>query len=448
MAKILVVDDEAAQREMLAGFLKKKGYQVLTAAGGMAAAAEYPEFFSPLAVIDLKMPDMNGLELLTRLREINPFIQVIVLTAFGTVETAVEAMRKGAYGYLTKPVNLDELLINLKKAADQNRLIMENDLLNRTVADLVEMPNMIGDSETMMTVRSLITRVAPSDSSVLLTGPSGSGKGLVAQLIHQLSSRRDNRFVQLNCASLPETLLESELFGHEKGAFTGADRKRVGRFELADGGTIFLDEIGDMSLIMQAKLLRVLEDGDFEPLGSEHSQRVNVRVISATNRDLKKLIEEGRFREDLFFRIDTVRIELPPLSSRGGDILILARHFLEQAARKMNKTIEGITEDAASRLVTYHWPGNVRELRNVIERAVVLTVDTIIGPDDLPGLAGLSSAASSPAEMISLADMEKRHIAAVLKAAGGNMQKTAEVLGIHRNTLRQKIRDYGIQTAE
>jgi two-component system, NtrC family, response regulator HydG len=448
MAKILLVDDEAAQREMLAGFLKKKGYQIQTAAGGVAAVSDYAAFFSPLAVIDLKMPDMNGLELLVRLREINPFIQVIVLTAFGTVETAVEAMRKGAYGYLTKPVNLDELLINLKKAADQNHLITENDLLRRTVADLAEIPEMIGDSEAMLKVRSLIARVGPSDSSVLLTGPSGSGKGLVAQSIHQLSPRRENRFVQLNCASLPETLLESELFGHEKGAFTGADRKRAGRFELADGGTIFLDEIGDMSLAMQAKLLRVLEEGDFEPLGSEHSKRVNVRVISATNRDLKKMIEEGRFREDLFFRIDALRIELPPLSARGGDVLILARHFLELTARKMNKTIKGITEDAAARLVGYHWPGNVRELRNVIERAVVLSVDTIIGPDDLPGLTATPAVTLLPVEMVSLAEMEKRHIAAVLKAVGGNMQRTSEVLGIHRNTLRQKIRDYGLQSAE
>ncbi len=448
MAKILLVDDEAAQREMLAGFLKKKGYQVQTADGGVAAVDGYAGFFSPLAVIDLKMPDMNGLELLVRLREINPFIQVIVLTAFGTVETAVEAMRKGAYGYLTKPVNLDELLVNLKKAAEQNQLITENDLLRRTVADLAEIPDMIGDSEAMMKVRSLVARVGPSDSSVLLTGPSGSGKGLVAQSIHQLSPRRDNRFVQLNCASLPETLLESELFGHEKGAFTGADRKRAGRFELADGGTIFLDEIGDMSLVMQAKLLRVLEDGDFEPLGSERSKRVNVRVISATNRDLKKLIEEGRFREDLFFRIDTVRIELPPLSARGGDVLILARHFLQQVARKMNKTVQGITEDAAARLVAYPWPGNVRELRNVIERAVVLSIDPIIGPDDLPGLAMSSPAAIPPVEILSLAELEKRHIAAILKTVGGNMQKTADILGIHRNTLRQKIRDYGLQATE
>ena len=445
MAKILIVDDEAAQREMLAGFLKKKGFQVLIAPGGVAAIAEYAGFFSPMAVIDLKMPDMNGLELLVRLREINPFVQVIVLTAFATVETAVEAMRKGAFGYLTKPVNLDELLINLKNAAEQNRLVTENDLLRRTVADLADIPEMIGESEAMQRIRSLVARVGPADSSVLLTGPSGTGKGLVAQLIHQLSPRRDNRFVQLNCASLPETLLESELFGHEKGAFTGADRKRAGRFELADGGTIFLDEIGDMPLVMQAKLLRVLEDGVFEPLGSEQSKRVDVRVISATNRDLKDLIAERRFREDLFFRIDTVRIELPPLSARGGDILILADHFLGQVARKMNKPIEGITEAAAARLVAYSWPGNIRELRNVIERAVVLSIDSTIGPDDLPGLAPISSDESSPTGTSSLAEMEKRHIAVVLKAAGGNMQKTAEILGIHRNTLRQKIRDYHLQ---
>ncbi len=444
MGKILLVDDEASQREMLAGFLEKKGFRVKTAGGGTAALALYPDFFSPLAVIDLKMPDMNGLDLLLRLRETNPFIQVIVLTAFGTVETAVEAMRRGAYGYLTKPVNLDELLINLKKAAEQNRLLGENDLLRRTVADLADIPEMIGTSEAMLKVRSLISRVGPSDSSVLLTGPSGTGKGLVAQLLHQLSARRDNRFVQLNCASLPETLLESELFGHEKGAFTGAEKKRVGRFELADGGSIFLDEIGDMSLFMQAKLLRVLEDGCFEPLGSEHSKKVDVRVISATNRDLKTLIAEGKFREDLFFRIETVRIELPPLAARGGDILVLARHFLDLAARKMNKSVDGLTDEAAARLTAYRWPGNVRELRNVIDRAVVLSTNPVIGPDDLPGLTP-GGQEPSAVEMLPLAEIEKRHISAVLEAENGNMQKTADVLGIHRNTLRQKIKDYGLK---
>ncbi|MEZ5359058.1 MAG: sigma-54 dependent transcriptional regulator [Candidatus Zixiibacteriota bacterium] len=444
MPKILIVDDEAAQRDMLAGFLMKKKYDVKTAGNGPEALELYTGFFSPLAVIDMKMPDMDGLELLEKLREINPFVQVIVLTAFGTVETAVNAMRAGAYGYLTKPVNLEELLINLKKAAEQNRLVVDNDLLTRTRAKLADMPELIGDSEAMMRVKSLISRVGPSDASVLITGPSGAGKGLAAEIIHQLSPRKENNFVPLNCASLPETLLESELFGHEKGAFTGADKKRPGRFELADTGTIFLDEIGDMTAPMQAKLLRVLEDGSFEPLGSDKTKKVDVRVISATNRDLQKLIEDKIFRQDLYFRVNTVNIHMPALSERGGDVLLLAEHFLKKSAKKMNKPIEGLSEDAAAMLVNYSWPGNIRELQNVIERAVVLTMDDVIDVDVLPGLTA-GEATSSPLRRISLADIEKEHISAILEAEDWNMQKTADILGIHRNTLRQKIKDYGLE---
>jgi two-component system, NtrC family, response regulator HydG len=446
MTRILVVDDETAQREMLAGFLKKRGYDVRDYARGTEAIAGYPGFFSPLAIIDMKMPEMTGLELLQKLREINPFIQVIVLTAFGTVETAVEAMRKGAFGYLAKPVNLEELLINLKKAADQNQLIIENDLLKRTITDLAEVPELIGASEKMAAVRSFLSRVGPSDSSILITGPSGSGKGLIAQIIHQLSPRRENRFVTLNCASLPETLLESELFGHEKGAFTGADKKRIGRFELADGGTIFLDEIGDMTPAMQAKSLRVLEDGSFEPLGSEQSKKVDVRVISATNRDLKSLIASGKFREDLYFRINTVSIDLPGLSQRGGDILLLAKHFLTLYSRKMNKEISGISDEAAARLIAYSWPGNIRELQNVIERGVVLSADNIIGVDDLPGLMEAPPAAvPTTLRKIPMAEVEKEHIEAILRAENWNMQRSADILGMHRNTLRQKIKEYRLK---
>lgn len=448
MIKVLVVDDEAKQRDELAGFLKFKGYQAETAASGEGALAKYSGFFSPLVITDMKMPDMDGLELLEKLRDLNPFIQVIVLTAYGTVETAVEAMRRGAFNYLTKPVNLDELLINLKKATEQNRLVIDNDLLKRTVEDMADMPEMIGQSEIMMRVRSMISRVGPSDSSVLITGPSGSGKGLAAQILHQLSPRRKNRFVPLNCASLPETLLESELFGHEKGAFTGADRRRAGRFELADGGTIFLDEIGDMSPFMQAKLLRVLEDGVFEPLGSERSKKVDVRVISATNRHMKKHIEDGKFRQDLYFRINTVNIELPALSQRGGDVLLLGRHFLARAAKKMNKTIEGISEAAAASLSAYDWPGNIRELHNVIERAVVLSMGPVIDAEDLPGISADRETNDIPIASVnksSLADMEKIHISAILQSEDWNMQKTADILGIHRNTLRQKIKDYSLK---
>jgi DNA-binding NtrC family response regulator len=441
MSRVMIVDDEPAQREMLAGFLQKKGFDVRVAGGGREAVDMYGGFMASLVVTDMKMPGMDGLELLGKLKGLNPLVQVIVLTAYGTVETAVAAMRSGAYGYLTKPVNLEELLISLNKAAEQSRLIAENDLLRRAMADMAEVPELIGDSEPMMRVKALISRVAPSDSSVLITGPSGSGKGLVANIIHNLSPRRDKAFVQLNCASLPETLLESELFGHEKGAFTGADRRRVGRFELADGGTIFLDEIGDMPAPMQAKLLRVLEDGSFEPLGSERSKKVDVRVISATNRALEELIETGKFRQDLFFRINTVGIELPPLHERAEDILRLAEHLLHTCARKMNKNIRGFSETAAARLVAYGWPGNVRELQNVIERAVVLSVDDVIRSEDLPGLAE-DEKPEPPVRLVRLSEIEREHIERVLKAEGWNMQKTAEVLGIHRNTLRQKIKEY------
>ncbi|MEE9442959.1 MAG: sigma-54 dependent transcriptional regulator [candidate division Zixibacteria bacterium] len=443
MPKILIVDDEAAQRDMLSGFLEKKGFQVSKASNGQEALDIYSNIFAPVAVIDMKMPEMGGLELLSKLRDINPFIQVIVLTAFGTVETAVEAMQSGAYGYLTKPVNLEELLINLKRAAEKNRLIVDIDLLKRTQMELADIPELIGESGALMQVRSLVSRVGPTDSTVMITGPSGSGKGLIAEILHRLSPRKENRFVPLNCASLPETLLESELFGHEKGAFTGADKKRPGRFELADGGTIFLDEIGDMTPAMQAKLLRVLEDGSFEPLGSDKSKKVDVRVISATNRDLKRLIEEGKFRQDLFFRINTVNIEMPPLRERGGDILTLAEYFIKKSAIKMNKKIEGISESAASLLVAYDWPGNVRELQNVIERAVVLSIENIIDIDVLPGL-NVSETKKSPLRKISLSDLEREHIRALLISEKWNMQKTADILGIHRNTLRQKLKDYKI----
>jgi len=446
MTKILIVDDEAAQREMLAGYLKKNKYETKTAQDGQTALDLYPSFFSPVAVIDLKMPDMNGLELLQKLREINPFVEVIVLTAYGTVETAVEAMRRGAFGYLTKPVNLDELSLNLSRAAEKNRLITENDLLRRTMADQAEIPELIGDSEAMLKVRALVSRVGPSEASVLITGPSGSGKGLVAQLLHQLSERRDKSFVALNCAAFPETLLESELFGHEKGAFTGADRRRAGRFELADGGTIFLDEIGDMPGSMQSKLLRVLEDGRLEPLGSEKSKVVDVRVVSATNQNIARLIEEGRFRQDLYFRINTVNIVMPSLAARGGDIILLARHFLEKAARKMNRKAPALTDNAAAVLLNYAWPGNVRELYNVIERALVLSPGDHISKKDLPGLSRREGdKAEDLAPGLSLADMEKKHINAVLQTENWNMQKCADLLGIHRNTLRQKIKEYHLE---
>jgi DNA-binding NtrC family response regulator len=440
--KLLLVDDEEGQRQMLAGFLEKKDFVVRQASSGEEALKLYPSFFSPVAVVDMKMPGMNGLELIGHLREINPFIQIIVLTAFGSVETAVEAMQKGAYHYQTKPVELEELLFNLKKASEQYQLVLEHKLLNDTLLEQYGRGEIIGESPAIKKVLEIINLAAPGDSTVLITGASGTGKELAARALHSLSPRKESRLVAVNCAAIPENLLESELFGHEKGAFTGADRRKLGRFELADGGTLFLDEIGDMALTMQAKLLRVLEDNKIERLGSEDSIAVDVRLITATNKDIKKLTEEGKFREDLYYRLSVVIIDMPGLNERPGDILLLAERFLKDLSAKLGRKISGFSAEAASLLVSYRWPGNVRELQNVIERAVVLSREEVITPKELPGLSSDSEGAVQISEKI--ADVEKAHIRKILEINGWNIGKSAEVLGIHRNTLRVKIKEYGL----
>lgn len=438
--KLLLVDDEEKQRKMLAGYLEKKGYVINEAGTGEEALELYSSFFSPVAVVDMKMPGMDGLELIGRLRELNPFIQIIVLTAFGSVETAVDAMRKGAFHYQTKPVELEELLFNLKKATDQYRLIVDNKVLNDALIEKFGRGEIIGESDAIRETVRLINLAAPGDTTVLITGASGTGKELAARALHSLSSARDGRFVAVNCAALPENLLESELFGHEKGAFTGADRRKLGRFELADGGSIFLDEIGDMPPMMQAKLLRVLEEKKIERLGSESAVSLDVRIIAATNRDLKQLIKENKFREDLYYRLGVVIVNMPTLMERPGDILILARKFLTDINRKLGKEISGFDARAAATLTGYNWPGNVRELQNVIERAIVLAQDDIITPSELPGLSADSAGTSIGSEKI--ADVESSHIKKVLDRIGWNIGKSAEILGIHRNTLRMKIKEY------
>nr|MBN2277729.1 sigma-54-dependent Fis family transcriptional regulator [candidate division Zixibacteria bacterium] len=440
--KLLLVDDEIGQRQMLAGYLEKKGYKISQAASGEEALEAYKSFFSPVAVVDMKMPGMDGIELIERLREINPFIQIIVLTAFGSVETAVEAMKKGAFHYQTKPVELEELLLNLNKAAEQHRLVVEHKLLNDTVRERFGSGELIGKSKAMKDVLDLINLAAPGDSTVLITGPSGTGKELAAHAIHSLSPRKENRFVAVNCAAIPENLLESELFGFEKGAFTGADRRKPGKFELADGGTVFLDEIGDMPLTMQAKLLRVLEDRKVERLGSETSLSLDVRLIAATNKELDQLMDQGKFRDDLYFRLSVVIIKMPPLIERPGDIFLLAEKFLGDFSRKLGKDIKGFSPEAASALVSYNWPGNVRELQNVIERAVVLSRHEVISTNELPGLRIDSPQSTGQFEKI--ADIEKDHIRKILDRMDWNIGKTADVLGIHRNTLRTKIKEYNL----
>jgi DNA-binding NtrC family response regulator len=442
--KLLVVDDEAQARELLAGYLSDQGFEIKTAGDGYAALELYQSFFSPLALIDMKMPNMSGLELMTRLKAINPFVQVIVLTAFGSLESAVEAMRAGAYDYLTKPVeDLDELLLRLQKAAEQNRLIVANQVMSERLAEVFPETEIIGRSPQITRVKEMISMVGPHEASVLITGPSGTGKELVARALHALSPRADKPLVAINCAAFPETLLESELFGYEKGAFTGADRQKQGRFELADRGTLFLDEIGEMPVPMQVKLLRVLDEHKIERLGSVRSIPLDIRIVAATNRDLQKAIAEGQFREDLYYRLNVISIRLPSLAERVGDVLLLAEKFVERYARKIGKPIDGIDEDAASALAGYPWPGNVRELENVIERAIVLTRTRYITRADLVGLTSYKSGGGKV--LRSMADVEKEHILNSLSELGWNIGQTADQLGIHRNTLRTKIKEYGLE---
>ncbi len=437
--KLLLVDDENSQRQMLAGYLEKNGYTIKQAASGEEAIKEYETFFSPVAVVDMKMPGMGGIELIGLLKQTNPFIQIIVLTAFGSVDTAVAAMKQGAFHYQTKPVELEELLLNLQKASEQHRLVMEHHVLTEAVKERFGSGEIIGKSKAVADVLELINLAAPGDTTILITGSSGTGKELAARAIHSLSPRKDSRFVAVNCAALPENLLESELFGHEKGAFTGADKRKLGRFELAESGTIFLDEIGDMAPAMQAKMLRVIEYKEIERLGSEKTVPLDVRIITATNKNLKQMVEDGTFREDLYYRINVVSIDMPPLKDRTGDVLLLAEKFLNDFTRKLGKKISGFSPDAASALTTYHWPGNVRELQNVIERGVVLTRDDMISMKELPGL---SDATSDSMQFKKMCDVEKFHIKKILIQMEWNIGKSAEVLGIHRNTLRTKIKEY------
>ncbi|MDD3730792.1 MAG: sigma-54 dependent transcriptional regulator [candidate division Zixibacteria bacterium] len=442
--KLLVVDDEPEQRELLAGYLENKNFQVVAVGSAEKALETYHHFFSPLALVDLKMPGMNGLELLTRLKEINPFIQVIVLTAFGSVESAVAAMKAGAYDYLTKPVeDLDELLLKLEKAAAANRLVVDNKVMSERLAEIFPESEIIGDSAAIREVKRLIGLVASKEATVLITGPSGTGKELVARAIHANSARAEKRLVAINCAAFPENLLESELFGYEKGAFTGADKAKQGRFELADGGTLFLDEIGEMPVTMQVKLLRVLEERKIERLGSINEIKLDIRIIAATNRDLEKMIKENKFREDLYYRLNVIKVHLPPLADRTGDILLLAKTFIDKYAKKIGKPVKGIDQDAAAVMMNYHWPGNVRELENIIERAIVLSNSEFITLADLAGLGG-GRKISISGEIKPLDQIEKAHIQACLDLLKWNIGLTADKLGIHRNTLRAKIKEYNL----
>jgi len=444
--RILVADDEPAQRELVGGFLRKHGFEVTQAADGRQALARFKQEPFDLVLTDQKMPDLSGLELLEGVRAITPEAAVLIMTAYGTIETAVSAIKAGAADYLTKPVNLDELLHRIHQVQERQRLLTENRELRDALVGRHRVEGIIGESGQMQEVLSLVRRVAPSDATVLIRGESGTGKELIAKAIHYASPRASGLLVKVNCAALPETLIESELFGHEKGAFTGAVSARKGRFELADGGSLFLDEIGDLPAPVQVKLLRVLQERELERVGSSRPIAVNVRLLAATHRNLEALVREGRFRDDLYYRINVVTITLPPLRERREDLPLFIDHFLRTFAAKNGKTIRGLSREARETLLRYDYPGNVRELENLIERAVVLTRDEVIGLADLP--LTLAEPAPEPEAGVGLIaaveGLERRMIREALAQANGTQTRAAELLGISERVLRYKLKKYGL----
>jgi two-component system response regulator HydG len=448
-ARILVVDDEESHRIMLRAVLQEEGYQVAEAADGPDAIRAVEQEPFDLILLDIRMTTMDGIETLTEIRKVSPFVPVLMMTAYASVKTAVEALKAGAFEYLTKPLDIEELKILMEKALEHYHLREENLALRERLGDRFDFSKIIGKSEKMKELFDLLAQVAPTDATVLILGESGTGKELVANAIHHNSPRATQPFIKVACAALPETLLESELFGHEKGAFTGAIARKEGRFQLAHRGAIFLDEVGEMSAATQAKILRVLQEKEFEPLGSTRVVKVDVRVIAATNKDLEKEIREGRFREDLFYRLNVVPVSLPPLRERKEDIPALASHFLCIYREKNKKELREISGKALDLLVRYDWPGNIRELENCIERAVVIARGEIIAPADLPPQIQALSSEKEDSEVrfpsgISLQELEKALILRTLEDTGGNRSRAAEILGINRRTLQMKLKEYGM----
>jgi DNA-binding NtrC family response regulator len=441
--RIVVIDDEKSQRGLLAGYLEKQGHEVRQAGSGPEALELLKHRGAEAAITDMRMPEMDGLTLLGQIKSQHPETEIIVVTAFATVENAVTAMKQGAADYLLKPVNLDQLKMILHKIEESQRLIAENRYLKRKLEAVEAFPELIGQSPAFKKVMGEIAMVCESDTTVLIRGESGTGKELAARAVHSGSKRKDGPFLAVNCAALPETLLESELFGYEKGAFTGAQKRRIGRFELANKGSLFLDEIGDLSLAMQVKLLRVLETHSFERLGGAENIKVDIRLITATNRNLDAKIKDGSFREDLFFRLNVIPIVLPPLRERKEDILLLVDHFIKKFTLKSDKNIEGITAEAKDMLLAYNWPGNIRELENIIERAVVLSRSEVIDKNSLIGLANIANPNDLGGDL-NLERLEKKAIAEALRRSEGKLIEASNILGIHRNTLRLKIKHYGL----
>jgi len=445
-AKILVVDDEASARSGLSKLLEQEGYSVESAADGLLALDSIAETAPALIITDLKMPNLDGMGLLAKLREQGLDIPTIVTTAFGEVSVAVQAMRAGAEDYLTKPIDFDALLLAVERTLQRREVAAEAENLGRQLRarDQVGLEGLIGASPPMQRVYKMAKQVAPSRATVLITGESGTGKGELARALHHLSPRVNAPFVTLHCSALAESLLESELFGHERGAFTGADKRRIGRFEQADGGTLFLDEIGEIPAATQVKLLRVLQEKTFERVGGNESIKVDVRLVAATNKDLANEVREHRFREDLYYRLNVVHLQMPPLRLRGQDVATLADHFLRKFARENHRKIEGLSAAARAKLLAHRWPGNVRELENAMERAVVFSEGEWVEPDALPFEAVPETAAGLRIPGASLAEIEKYAILTTLEAAEGSTARAAEILDISVRTIQYRLHEYGV----
>ncbi|MHC4197935.1 MAG: sigma-54-dependent transcriptional regulator [Planctomycetota bacterium] len=446
--KILIVDDEANLLKTLSDILQKNGYGVSVARNARAALETLGKGTFDIALLDVRMPNMDGVELLERIKEKHHGLEVIVMTAYGTIETAIRSTKLGAFAYMLKPLDIDEMLMNVQKIVKLKALREEARFLQWQLEEKHGYKNIIGKSRPIRHVVETIKKVSSSNSTVLTIGESGTGKEMVADAIHYSSRRYAKPYVKINCAAFPENLLESELFGYEKGAFTGADRQKIGKFEVAHGGTLFLDEIGDMPLAMQAKLLRVLEGGEFERLGGNNLIKADVRFIAATNQDLEKMIEEKRFRSDLFYRLNTVVINVPSLLERKEDIPLLIEHFLEKFATQMSKKAPRLVDEAVDLIMSYPWPGNVRELANAIERATIFCEDGIIKPSDLPPNVREGHVELPPAHTSgehTLEALEKRHITDTLRRTKGNKNEAALLLGIHRETLYKKIKKFSIK---
>ncbi len=448
---ILVVDDEKGQREILNTILQKEGYLIVTVPGAREALERLGHEEFDLILTDLKMQGMSGMELLEKVLALDPQQCVVMMTAHGTIDSAVEAMKKGAFDYLEKPLDREDLLITIQRALEHVTLLRENRVLHKKLEETQGIPNIIGDHPKIREVFRVINKIAPTNSTVLIYGESGTGKEMVARAIHDRSPRKDRPFFAINCAAIPDTLMESELFGHEKGSFTGASSREIGLFEAADGGTVFLDEIGEMNVAMQAKLLRAIQEKEIRRVGGKINVPVDVRIISATNKDLEAEIRRGGFREDLYYRLNVLRINLPPLRERGSDIAALAEFFVRKYGASAGLPLKGISKPSLKLLMNYPWPGNVRQLESVIERGVLMAESDLIQPEDLPvevheeGAAGGRLHLELPIEGLSMEELERDLIIKAMDRSGWVIAKAAPLLGMSYKTLQYRLEKFGIE---